>query len=207
MMFDDDTLFLQRFLKFAGYDPGPPDGKFGVKTAAALEKYEAASDAVAAHYRRLDSRTEICIRMLLPDAQKAARKFMDIAQSVNFGHTVKIICGTRTYREQATIFAQGRTRQGKIVTKAGPGQSYHNFGVAWDVGFFDGAEYVDDDKPYRVLRDVIAARAPDIHCGVGPGFTDFPHYQTAQNGTIVALRVAFESGDSFSGLERRIETA
>lgn len=206
-MFDDDTLFLQRFLKFAGYDPGPPDGKFGVKTAAALEKYEAASDEVAAHYRRLDSRTEICIRMLLPDAQKAARKFMDIAQSVNFGHTVKIICGTRTYREQATIFAQGRTRQGKIVTKAGPGQSYHNFGVAWDVGVFDGAEYVDDERPYRALVKVIKERAPEIQCGVGPGFIDLPHYQTVKNGTIAALRVAFESGNRPSNQEHPIETA
>lgn len=206
-MFDGDTLFLQRFLKVAGFDPGPLDGSFGVRTAAALEKFEEASDAAAMNYRRLDSRTETAIRTLLPSAQAEARRFIDIAHSVNFGCAVKIICGTRTYREQAAIFAQGRTRPGKIVTKAGPGQSYHNFGVAWDVGFFDGAEYVDDDKPYLVLRDVIAARAPDIHCGVGPGFTDFPHYQTAQNGTIVALRVAFESGDSFSGLERRIETA
>ncbi len=206
-MFGDDTLFLQRFLTFAGFEPGPADGLFGVRTAAALARFEDASDAASANYRRLDSRTETAIRTLLPSAQAEARRFIDIAHSVNFGCAVKIICGTRTYREQAAIFAQGRTRPGKIVTKAGPGQSYHNFGVAWDVGFFDGAEYVDDDKPYRVLRDVIAARAPDIHCGVGPGFTDFPHYQTAQNGTIVALRVAFESGDSFSGLERRIETA
>ena len=205
-MFDDDTLFLQRFLRVAGYDPGPPDGLFGVKTAAALVKYESASDAVAAQYRRLDPRTETSIRTLVLIAQAKARRFMDIVQSVNFGHTVKIICGTRTYKEQAAIFAQGRTRPGKIVTKAGPGQSYHNFGVAWDVGVFDGAEYVDDDKPYRALAKVIAERAPEIQCGVGPGFIDLPHYQAVKNGTIAALRAAFEAGSRPLTEDHHVET-
>ncbi len=206
-MFGDDTLFLQRFLTFAGFEPGPADGLFGVRTAAALARFEDASDAASANYRRLDSRTETAIRTLLPSAQAEARRFIDIAHSVNFGCAVKIICGTRTYREQAAIFAQGRTRPGKIVTKAGPGQSYHNFGVAWDVGVFDGAEYVDDERPYRALVKVIKERAPEIQCGVGPGFIDLPHYQTVKNGTIAALRVAFESGNRPSNQEHPIETA
>jgi peptidoglycan L-alanyl-D-glutamate endopeptidase CwlK len=43
---------------------------------------------------------------------------------------------TSTYRDmesQAALFAQGRTTPGKIVTKARPGQSFHNYKVALDV--------------------------------------------------------------------------
>jgi hypothetical protein len=32
--------------------------------------------------------------------------------------------------------AQGRTAPGKIVTNARPGTSAHNFGAAYDIGFF-----------------------------------------------------------------------
>ena len=34
--------------------------------------------------------------------------------------------------EQAMLYAQGRSRPGKIVTQAKPGQSYHNYGLAFD---------------------------------------------------------------------------
>lgn len=36
----------------------------------------------------------------------------------------------RTFEEQEAIYAQGRTKPGKIVTNARGGQSYHNFGLA-----------------------------------------------------------------------------
>lgn len=197
-MFGGDTLFLQRFLKVAGYDPGPIDGQFGQKTAAALERFRDASDAVSAQYRRLDSRSEGCILTLLPGTQKAARKFMDLAQSVNLGATVKIISGTRTYREQAAIFAQGRTRPGKIVTKAGPGQSNHNFGVAWDVGFFEGVEYIDDPKPYRSLGEMITTKGNGIEWGGLWRFIDLPHYQIRTGRELADVRRHFEAGTAYA---------
>lgn len=39
----------------------------------------------------------------------------------------------RTYEEQNTLYAQGRTTKGKIVTNAKGGSSYHQFGLAIDV--------------------------------------------------------------------------
>lgn len=197
-MFGGDTLFLQRFLRVAGYDPGPIDGQFGQKTAAALERFRDASDAVSAQYRRLDSRSEACIRTLLPRAQKAARHFMDLAQAANFGCDAKIISGTRTYREQAAIFAQGRTRPGKIVTKAGPGQSNHNFGVAWDVGFFEGGEYIDDPKPYRSLGEMITTKGDGIEWGGMWRFIDLPHFQLRHDRPLADVRRLFEAGEAYA---------
>ena len=47
--------------------------------------------------------------------------------------TPLIYCGRRTMEEQAALYTKGRTKQpGKIVTKAKPGQSYHNYGLAFD---------------------------------------------------------------------------
>jgi peptidoglycan L-alanyl-D-glutamate endopeptidase CwlK len=43
-----------------------------------------------------------------------------------------IYCGRRTMEEQAALYAKGRTIIGKIVTKAKPGESYHNYGLAFD---------------------------------------------------------------------------
>lgn len=43
---------------------------------------------------------------------------------------------TSTYRDaeaQAKLYAQGRTAPGTIVTRAKPGQSYHNWRVALDI--------------------------------------------------------------------------
>ena len=46
--------------------------------------------------------------------------------------TPLIYCGRRTMEEQSGLYAKGRTKPGKIVTKAKPGQSYHNYGLAFD---------------------------------------------------------------------------
>lgn len=43
---------------------------------------------------------------------------------------------TNTYRDaesQAQLYARGRTSPGKIVTNAGPGESFHKWRVAFDV--------------------------------------------------------------------------
>lgn len=44
-----------------------------------------------------------------------------------------VTCTSRTNAEQSALYAQGRTTPGLIVTKAKPGQSLHQYGVALDV--------------------------------------------------------------------------
>jgi peptidoglycan L-alanyl-D-glutamate endopeptidase CwlK len=53
------------------------------------------------------------------------------------GVNARCVYCLRTFQEQALIFAQGRTRPGKIVTWARPGFSYHNFGLALDFCLID----------------------------------------------------------------------
>ena len=43
----------------------------------------------------------------------------------------------RSFDEQDKLYAQGRTTKGKQVTKARGGESWHNYGLATDLGFYN----------------------------------------------------------------------
>lgn len=95
----------------------------------------------------VDPRSEKNISTLLPEVQNIARAFIHDLNSR--GCIAKIISGTRTYDEQTKIYNQGRTTPGPIVTNAPAGYSNHNFGIAFDIGFFDkDGGYIEDGKCY-----------------------------------------------------------
>ncbi len=49
------------------------------------------------------------------------------------GITIRVVQGLRTLTEQDALYAQGRTKPGKVVTNAKGGQSNHNYGLAVDI--------------------------------------------------------------------------
>ena len=49
------------------------------------------------------------------------------------GINLRVTSGLRTFEEQNDLYNQGRTKEGKIVTNAKGGQSFHNYGLAFDV--------------------------------------------------------------------------
>lgn len=55
-----------------------------------------------------------------------------IKRAYKEGIYVQISAGNRTYAQQNALYAQGRTKPGKIVTNARAGYSNHNFGLAID---------------------------------------------------------------------------
>lgn len=70
------------------------------------------------------------IEDLTPEADKLCRLF--IAKCRDAGIDVLITSTYRDLESQAALYAQGRTKHGQIVTNAKPGQSYHNYRVAFD---------------------------------------------------------------------------
>ncbi|MED0738884.1 M15 family metallopeptidase, partial [Aneurinibacillus thermoaerophilus] len=62
------------------------------------------------------------------------------------GIYVLITQGYRSIAEQNELYAQGRTKPGKIVTNAKGGTSYHNYGLALDFALYtpDGKQVVWD---------------------------------------------------------------
>ena len=69
---------------------------------------------------------------LHPKVREDFRSFIEECEQ-QFGITIRIVSAMRTMEEQEKIYAQGRTSPGPIVTKAIPGSSYHNYGLACDL--------------------------------------------------------------------------
>jgi len=128
----------------------------GVDGYAGLETWQAIYNRIipgaqppAATTGRVDDRSEKVIATLLPEVQPYARALVTKAGAD--GITIKVISGLRTYDEQNDLYAQGRTKPGKIVTNARGGFSNHNFGIAFDVGVFEGSQYLDESPKYKAV--------------------------------------------------------
>ena len=139
----------------------------------------------------LDRRTENNLATLAEPVQKMARSLLYHARA-DLGLEVRIIQGTRTYAEQNALYAQGRTALGPIVTNARGGYSFHNFGVAFDVGLFRGRAYIEGGSGYTNVG----------HLGEGVGlawggrwrtFQDTPHFQYPSL-SLDVTRARFEQG-------------
>lgn len=103
------------------------------------------------------------IEDLHPKLQLIANEF--IRRCEREGIDVLIYCTYRSKEEQAELYAQGRTKPGKIVTYAKPGYSYHNYGLAFDcVPLANGKPVWDIDDPvWQKLGEV--GRALGIEWG------------------------------------------
>lgn len=201
-LFKTDVLFVQRLLSSSGLYKGPLDGKFNQALDAAEDAFEAAYKAAQAKYGTFDPRSEGIIYTLVPKAQEAARRFMAVAKE--FPAVVKLLSGTRTYAEQNALYAQGRTKSGRIVTKARGGQSNHNFGIAFDVGIFNDGAYnqgrtAKEDKQYSDLGALVKRKLPGLLAWGGDWrFVDKPHYELPTGKTVAQCRALLEAGKPYT---------
>lgn len=154
------------------------DGKAGPQTWGAiyerLVKKKIDGQRPAEAISSVDKRSETTIATLLPEVQPIARSLVQKAASV--GITIKIISGLRTYAEQDSLYAQGRTTPGPVVTQARGGQSNHNFGIAFDVGVFEGNKYLPGSPKYKA----VGALGTDLGLEWGGNWktlVDQPHFQ------------------------------
>lgn len=132
------------------------DGKAGPETWTAIYnhivqpiKQETMVTLLDPGTDRLDERSEKNIATLVSEVQPYARALVHKAASV--GIEIRVISGLRTYAEQDALYAQGRTASGEKVTNAKGGESNHNFGIAFDIGIFEGAAYLDESPKYKTV--------------------------------------------------------
>ena len=154
------------------------DGKAGPETWEAIYKKivkpDPATAAVLSSVEPVDARSEKVIATLLPPVQKLARAL--VQKAADNGIRIKIISGLRTYEEQDALYAQGRTTPGNIVTKAKGGYSNHNFGIAFDIGVFEGSNYLTDSPKYKAVGVVGTELGLDWG-GNWKTINDQPHFQ------------------------------
>ncbi len=135
-----------------------------------------------------DERTEKNLATLNPKVQALFRAFFRKLIPFMAAHGVvpKIISGNRTYEEQNALYAQGRTKPGKIVTNARGGHSNHNFQLAGDIGLFRNGEYLEESSLYRVAGPI--GESVGLEWGGRWEFSDEPHYQYKSGLTLAQLR-------------------
>jgi peptidoglycan L-alanyl-D-glutamate endopeptidase CwlK len=111
------------------------------------------------------------------------------------GIDLLIISTYRDLEAQAALYAQGRTKPGRIVTNAKPGQSFHNWRVA-----FDAIAIVNGKAVWRVRMDdrtlteqwqTVVDLATSI--GLEPGanwhsLVDDDHFQFTENTTLAQFQ-------------------
>jgi len=129
------------------------DGRAGPETWGAIYtqivKPKVDAMAPAAAISEVDARSEKVIATLQPPVRPMARALVQKA-ALN-GIEIRIISGLRSYAEQNALYAQGRTLAGRKVTNARGGYSNHNFGIAFDVGVFEGARYLGESPKYKAV--------------------------------------------------------
>lgn len=87
--------------------------------------------------------------------------------------------GYRSFDEQNSLYAQGRTKSGKIVTNARAGQSAHNFGLAVDLAFQKNGVLSYDPNLYTPVYKI--ARSLGFELGADwVSFSDKPHFNYPQ---------------------------
>ncbi|MCL2636326.1 MAG: M15 family metallopeptidase [Betaproteobacteria bacterium] len=143
-----------------------------------------------------DPRSQQCIATLLPDVRPLALALIE--KAAMHGIAIKVIGGSRSYAEQDALYAKGRSQPGAKVTNARAGYSNHNFGIAFDIGVFEGNRYLGDSPKYKA----VGALGMDLGLEWGGSWktlVDQPHFQ---------LRPAWASGmrepDMLAELRRRV---
>lgn len=125
------------------------------------------------------------IEDLHPVVADIAAEFLQ--QCEDSGIHVILTATLRTFAEQDDLYAQGRTKPGKIITNAKGGDSMHNYGIAFDCAPVVDGQAVWNDMD---LWEKIAAigEALGLVWGGRWKMRDLPHFQHTAGQTLEQIR-------------------
>jgi peptidoglycan LD-endopeptidase CwlK len=104
------------------------------------------------------------------------------------GINIAVTHGLRTFDEQNDLYAQGRTKPGKIVTNAKGGQSIHNYGLAFDFAVFnDDYSVTWAGNGYNKVGKLGQQLGLEWG-GAWKSFKDLPHFQYTFGLTLAQLQ-------------------
>jgi len=127
--------------------------------------------------------------------------YLDVNYNLPKGVRLRISQGLRTISEQNDLYAIGRTVKGKIVTNAKGGQSWHNYGLAFDFvllydrdnnGTFESAKWDENKYWMQVVKEFKKA---GFAWGGDWRFKDSPHFEKTFGVTNQQALSRMKSGD------------
>lgn len=92
------------------------------------------------------------IDALTPETALLCRAFLHRSKAE--GLEVFVTETRRSYERQAALYAMGRTKPGRIVTRSKAGEGKHEFGLAFDVAFRGANLYPSDFKTWARLGSI-----------------------------------------------------
>lgn len=130
----------------------------------------------------MDAVSEARLDEVHPVLAERVRQMAEMLDGENI--TIRVTCGLRPWKMQAELYQDGRDSKGnivdlsKVVTRAKPGHSYHQFGLAVDVAPFDGG-IPDWNANHPAWKRIVAVGES---CGLTSGTTfrtlpECPHFQ------------------------------
>ena len=142
-----------------------------------------------------DSVSDERINELHPSIRNRVRAFInDAAKQSIF---LRVTSGYRSWVEQGVLYNQGRTTPGNVVTNAEPGESTHNYGLAFDL-----VEMINGQPQWNGRWSEIAA------IGKSHGFKwggdwisidDKPHFYDDFGNSIAQLQSKYNNGQFDNG--------
>lgn len=154
----------------------------------------------------IDVATQTRIALLHPKLRDETTALINQANAVlkTFSH-VRIVQSLRTFAEQDALYAQGRTKAGRVVTNAKGGQSLHNYGVAIDFCLitsggtsWDIHADLDKDGVADWLEVVAVFKAAGWEWGgLWKSIKDNPHLQKTFGHNWPELLVKYKAGEIF----------
>lgn len=132
---------------------------------------DAVAIAIAKHLSLIALGVVVNRRGLYPEVNLKYKMLREYAAARN--HPIRCTSGLRVFSRQDALYAQGRTTRGNIVTNAKAGQSYHNYGLAFDVAFTGDTPYPNDKAAWTPLGEY----AESIGLTWGASFGDYGHFE------------------------------
>ena len=144
----------------------------------------------------VDAISEQRLSEVHPKLAEKVRSMADLLAQENI--TIRVVQGLRSWGEQATLYAQGRTVPGQVVTNAKPGTSWHNYALAVDVAPFDsGIPDWNVDHPAWKRIVAVGESVGLVSGSTWRTFPDWPHFQLTGQLPVSpddAVRAAYETG-------------
>ena len=124
---------------------------------------------------------------LIPQAKERVERFIALCHEQGIDLLV-----TSTFRDnesQGELYEQGRTRPGKVVTNAKPGESWHNYRCAVDVvPLVNGKPNWDGSDPIWQTIGELGEQAGLEWAGRWHSFKELAHFQYTGGLTLTDLK-------------------
>ncbi|EDZ49000.1 peptidase M15 [Bacillus cereus] len=185
----ENVILIQKKLQTEGVYSGVIDGIFGILTIRSTQEYQKkqhlypSGDITPRTRHKLfnpNSQSEFYtssnhLQSLHPYVEILAKEFLKLTKTN--GLDVRIYSVFRSWSEQDKLFSLGRWKPGKKVTNARGGESYHNWGLA-----FDAAPYENNSIPWNNIKKFKQMGYIGEQLGLtwGGRFTtivDYPHFE------------------------------